>query len=236
MPITGRWVEFGFFDSDMVLEMLEAHHIWACKSIKDSFMHRLRPVKILLPLFALLLLAAGCQESYTPKERGYPRFDLPKPRYSVFDQHHPYVFEVSDQAIAYNDSSRLTEPHWVNIKYPALSAEVQLTYKDFGGDSRKLNELVEDARTLINKHNIKAYGIQESVITAGTGNPAFLFSLTGQVPTQFQFYTTDSSRHFLRGALYFRTATENDSLAPAIAYISNDMLHLLKTLKWKNDK
>lgn len=235
MPITGNWAEFGFFGSDMVLEMREALHIWACKSIKDSNMRRHRLVKFLFPVF-LLLLVAGCQESYTPKERGYPRFDLPKPRYSVFDQGHPFVFEVSDQAIAYNDSSRLTEPHWVNIKYPALSAEVQLTYKDFAGDQKKLNELVEDARTLINKHNIKAYGIQESVITSGAGNPAFLFSLTGQVPTQFQFYTTDSSRHFLRGALYFRTATENDSLAPAIAYISNDMLHLLRSLKWKNDK
>jgi hypothetical protein len=26
----------------------------------------------------------------------------------------------------------------------------------------------------------------------------------------------------------------NDSLAPAIRYISNDMVHLLNTLKWKD--
>jgi hypothetical protein len=61
----------------------------------------------------------SCQETFQPKERGYPRLDLPKPKYVLFDQGHPFVFEVSDQAIAYNDSARLTEKHWVNIKYPS---------------------------------------------------------------------------------------------------------------------
>jgi hypothetical protein len=37
----------------------------------------------------------------------------------------------------------------------------------------------------------------------------------------------------LRGALYFRTATANDSLAPVIEYIKADMIHLLNTLEWE---
>ena len=122
----------------------------------------------------------------------------------------------------------------MNIKYPTLGAEVQLTYKNLAGDQKMRNEYIEDSRKLINKHNVKAYGIEETKITTASGLQAFVFSLTGQVPTQFQFYTTDSTRHFLRGALYFQTATENDSLAPAIKYISQDMIHLLNTLKWKN--
>jgi len=178
----------------------------------------------------------SCQESYQPKERGYPRFDLPTPNYVLYNEDHPYQFEASDQAIVYNDSGRLAEPHWVNIKYPALAAEVQITYKNIGGNMKELNEYVEDARKLLNKHTIKAYGIQENRIKIKNGQYAYVFSLTGQVPTQFQFYTTDSSQHFLRGALYFKTALENDSLAPAIRYISEDMVHLLNTLDWKNGK
>jgi len=178
----------------------------------------------------------SCQETYQPKERGFPRFDLPEPKYTLYNQNHPFQFEVSDQAIVYKDSSRLAEAHWVNIKYPALAAEVQLTYKDLGGDLKMRNEYIEDSRTLINKHNVKAYGIEETTMKTANGLQAYIFSLTGQVPTQFQFYTTDSARHFLRGALYFRTATENDSLAPAIKYISHDMLHLINTLKWKNGR
>jgi len=183
-------------------------------------------------LFSFQFLS--CSETFQPKERGYPRFDLPKPKYFLYDLGHPFQFEVSDQAIVYNDSGRLAEPHWVNIKYPALNAEVQLTYKDLENNLQILNEYIEDSRTLINKHNVKAYGIEETKMKTAQGQEAFVFSLTGQVPTQFQFYTTDSSKNFLRGALYFKTATSNDSLAPAIKYISQDMLHLLNTLKWKN--
>jgi gliding motility-associated lipoprotein GldD len=185
---------------------------------------------------AFLVFCFSCETTWQPKERGYDRFDLPNPHYISFDQNHPFVFEVSDTASVYRDSSRLTEPHWVNIKYPFLDAEVRLTYKPLNGDMKKLNQHIEDARKLVNKHNVKAYGIEETKIKNAAGQTAIVFGLTGQVPTQFQFYTTDSSQHFLRGALYFRTATENDSLAPAIKYISQDMLHLLNTLKWKNEK
>lgn len=194
------------------------------------------PTKILVPvLFVLSFFLESCEESHRPRERAYPRFDLPAPQYQLYDQDHPFTFEVSNQALVYNDTDRLSEPHWVNIRYPALEAEVQLTYKNINGNMKLLNEHIEDARTLINKHNIKAYGIEESKIHTAAGRDAFVFSLSGQVPTQFQFYTTDSSRHFLRGALYFRIATANDSLAPAIRYISKDMVHLLNTLKWKDD-
>lgn len=185
-------------------------------------------------LIILLNLLAACQQTYIPKEHGFPRIDMPDPTYVPYDQEHPFRFEVSAFAKAYNDTDRLAEPHWVNIRYPSLGAEVQLTYKNFKGNIAQLNEHIEDARKLVNKHNIKAYGIEETSIKTAQGQRAYLFALTGQVPTQFQFYTTDSIQHYLRGALYFRTATHNDSLAPAIKYISNDMLHLVSTLQWKN--
>ena len=40
-------------------------------------------------------------------------------------------------------------------------------------------------------------------------------------------------KHFFRGALYFRTATDNDSLAPVIEYVKTDMVRMLNTLKYK---
>jgi gliding motility-associated lipoprotein GldD len=44
---------------------------------------------------------------------------------------------------------------------------------------------------------------------------------------------TDSTKHFLRGAVYFNTATKNDSLAPVIRYLKQDAIHLIQTLRWK---
>lgn len=183
---------------------------------------------LLLPLFF-----GSCEETYAPKERGYPRFDLPAHSYVAYDEDHPYRFEVSRHAQVVPDTDRLSEPHWITIRYPSLAAEVQITYKPLMGDKQRLAEHIRDALTLVDKHNIKAQGIEEGKMITGTGEKGQVFSLSGQVPTQFQFYTTDSVHHFLRGALYFRTATANDSLAPSIQYISEDMLHLLKTLQWK---
>jgi hypothetical protein len=41
-----------------------------------------------------------------------------------------------------------------------------------------------------------------------SGKTAKLIELEGEVPTYVQFYTTDSTKHYLRGALYFNTATK----------------------------
>ena len=78
---------------------------------------------------------------------------------------------------------------------------------------------MEDARKLTGKHQIKATAIDERIMQMPNGMRASVFELQGEVPSQFQFYTTDSTRHFLRGALYFKTATANDSLAPVIEYV-----------------
>ena len=59
------------------------------------------------------------------------------------------------------------------------------------------------------------------------------------MPTPFQFYLTDVDANFLRAALYFNTATRNDSLwnygvlSIIIDYLKEDMIHIINTLKWK---
>jgi gliding motility-associated lipoprotein GldD len=57
--------------------------------------------------------------------------------------------------------------------------------------------------------------------------------ISGDVPTQFQFTVTDSTKNFLRGALYFNTEVNNDSLSPAIDYMKKEAMHLINTLEWK---
>ncbi|MES2387421.1 MAG: gliding motility lipoprotein GldD [Bacteroidota bacterium] len=189
-----------------------------------------------IPFLLLSVLLASCGQDFTPRRRGFNRIDLPEPAYIQLDSLMPYTFEYNKAAIVQTDSSRHTEKYWVDIKYPTLGAEVELTYKPLNGNMKLLNELTEDARKLVSKHQIKASGIVEATVPTADGNLGFIFALSGQVPSQFQFYTSDSSANFLRGALYFRTATKNDSLQPVIDYISEDMRHLLSTLRWTNKK
>lgn len=187
-------------------------------------------------LTAVVLMAAlsACDQHYLPKQIGYPKIDLPKQSYVSYDSaHYPFSFEYSAAAKAFKDRSKNAEPFWVNINYPGFDADVQITYKPLNGNMALLHEYIEEVRLLTNKHNVKASSIQEQVLKTAAGNNAYIFLLSGQVPTQFQFYTTDSSKHFFRGALYFKMADRNDSLQPVIDFISKDMEHLLGTLKWK---
>ncbi|MGB3616678.1 MAG: gliding motility lipoprotein GldD [Catalinimonas sp.] len=197
-------------------------------------MYRL-PTRTPLAVSLLLLtgLLAACQSDYAPKPKGFNRIDLPEPAYQPLELERPYAFEYSRHAEASDDTSGLSERDWLNITYPQFGARLSLTYKDLHGDPNRLVSLTEDARKLTSKHQIKAYAIEEMVLKTRTGDPAYVFELEGEVPSQFQFYTTDSTDHFLRGALYFRTASANDSLAPVIEYIKNDIVHLLNTLAWK---
>jgi gliding motility-associated lipoprotein GldD len=71
-------------------------------------------------------------------------------------------------------------------------------------------------------------------MTTTDGRKAGLIELNGEVATSLQFFTTDSSKHFLRGAIYVKTATQNDSLAPIIQYLKQDAFHLVQTLRWQD--
>ncbi len=176
------------------------------------------------------------KKNYLPKPHGYNRIDLPESAYQHLDKTHPYTFEYSKYAQIFRDSSRLAEPHWINICYPTFDACIQITYKPIQGKGKEklYKEYIQDAYRLTSKHQIKAYGIEESILKTPSGKTAVIAELEGEVPSQFQFYMTDSTMHFFRGALYFRTATKNDSLAPIIEYIKKDIVHLIQTLEWTN--
>lgn len=184
-------------------------------------------------LVSLTIVLSGCSTDYTPKPKGFNRINLPDHSYITLPDTLPYVFEYSKHAQLLDDNSRISEPYWIDIYYPAMDADIQITYKPVKNDRVLLEEYLKDAYTLTNKHNVKAYSIEENIAVLKSGNVASISELEGEVPTQFQFHITDSTTHFIRGALYFKTATQNDSLRPVIDYLKEDMIHLLNTLQWK---
>lgn len=188
---------------------------------------------ILLSILCCFTLLS-CEEVYIPKPQGYHKIDLPEHKYVQIQQKGlPYTFEHSVYSITQpHKQSSITEPNWIDVVYPDLGASVELTYKRITKGEKQFNRMINDARKLTNKHNIKAYAIDETTIKTPLGINACVFELEGDVPSQFQFYVTDSTDHFFRGALYFRTSVKNDSLKPVIEYISYDIVHILNTLDW----
>ena len=49
-----------------------------------------------------------------------------------------------------------------------------------------------------------------------------------------QFWITDSTTHYVRGALYFNVAPNPDSIAPVDEYIREDIRHLIESFRWKD--
>ncbi|CAM4288232.1 gliding motility lipoprotein GldD [Cytophagaceae bacterium 50C-KIRBA] len=173
------------------------------------------------------------QKADLPRPKGYNRIILPKAKYQDVEKGHPFTFEVSQYAQVMPDTVSWAEPHWLYIYYPQWHAFIQLTYKPLNKDQKKLANLINDAYILAAKHQGKARGIQEYVMTTRSGRKAGIIELDGEVATSFQFYTTDSLNHYLRGAVYVKTATQNDSLAPVIQFLKKDAMHLIQTLQWK---
>ena len=179
------------------------------------------------------VLLMGCEPSYLPKPRAYPRMLLPEAHYRCLPDTFPYVFEYALGAEIRPDSSWMAEPYWIHLYYPDFEASLQLTYKPVKKSKRLLYEYLEDTYRLTAKHQVKAYSIEEQKLMLPQGGAVSLIRLRGEVPTPLQFHLTDSLHHFLRGALYFRTAIKNDSLLPVVRYLGKDVLHLLHTFRWR---
>jgi len=179
------------------------------------------------------ILFSSCHHSYTPKPRGYFRIDLPKKNYMVFDSTgFPYSFEYPSYATLGNDPYAPSQNYWLNIYYKPFKATLHLSYKKVNND---LSTILNDAHLLVSKHISKADAIYDSLILIPSRKVyGLVFDIEGiGVASPYQFYVTDSTDHYLRGALYFNTHPNNDSLKPVITFLKRDIDHLINTLKWK---
>lgn len=190
-------------------------------------------MKKLVVYTLLVLLASSCSSDYTPKPRGYFRIDLPEHEYRLFDEKFPFSFEYPIYASIFPDTSGLAEPYWINISYRGYNAQLHISYKEIHDN---LNKYLEDSRTLVNKHIPKANAITQQQFLNREGKVYGLtFSIKGtEAASPYQFYLTDSLSRFVRGALYFNMVPNNDSLAPVIDFLKEDIDHMISTFRWNN--
>ena len=189
---------------------------------------------ILVLVSVLVCVAVGCdrQSGYLPKPRGYFRIDLPEKTYVKVDTIEKYSFECPQYALVTPDPYSPDEKNWVNIEMPQFKGSIHLTHKDVNGN---LGEYLEDVHTMVTKHLQKANGMRDSLIVNDAHRVyGLLIEMDGKgVATPMQFYLTDSTRNFIRGALYFNFKPDNDSMQPVINFIRQDIDHLIETLEWK---
>ena len=200
--------------------------------LKHSIIHY--PLSIIL---LLLFLFVQCEETtYTPKPRTYPRVIYPEKVYQLYSDACPFQFQYPKYGIIQRDSlffdKKAPADCWFNMKVPSMNAIIHCSYYPIGGKNT-LDKLRNDAYELAGKHNVKADYIDELPINKPNHVSGFLFNIEGQAASSFQFYLTDSTHHFLRGALYINAAVKNDSLKPVIEFMKADVMEMINTFEWK---
>lgn len=189
----------------------------------------LKPVCFFL---LIVFLTTACSHDYIPKPHGYFRIEFNEKSYHKLDSAAlPYNFDIPLYSKAVPDKDRNVEPFWINLKIPAHKAEVHISYKKV---EKNLAKLLEDSRTLAYKHTIKADAINERIFV----NPqkkvyGTIYMIEGNAASPLQFYLTDSTTNFLRGALYIKEIPNIDSLRPVIDFLTPDIIRLIESTEWK---
>ena len=179
----------------------------------------------------VVLLLSGCHNTAVPRPAGYFRIDLPEKDYVHFETPCHYSIEYPAYGrINLRPATAAADTCWTDIEFPSLKATIHLTYFDLHDNLATLTEL---SRELAYKHTIRADAIEEKLWTNDSTHVyGILYDLKGNTASAVQFYVTDSTRHYLRGSLYFMAEPNEDSLLPVITFLRDDIIHLIETLNW----
>ncbi|HTN46872.1 MAG TPA: hypothetical protein VL098_11040 [Flavipsychrobacter sp.] len=194
-------------------------------------------MRVILPVFLLLLFYSCRPDAYTPKPRGYYHVSLPEHDYQRFSEAgFPYSFDFPVYAKIVRDTlffgQRTENPYWIYVDFPTIGGRFYISYKTISA-TQPLGKLMEDAHEMsFTVHSKRADYIKEQAF-AENNVYGILYNAGGNAASAYQFIATDSVKHFLRGALYFDVTPNADSLLPANTFLKDDMRHLLETLRWK---
>ncbi|GET27957.1 gliding motility lipoprotein GldD [Prolixibacter sp. SD074] len=146
----------------------------------------------------------------------------------------PYTFKIPDYSNVSKDSDYQAKRYWINVDVPSNKSSIHISYKAIRGN---LAKYTEESRMLAYKHAQKASAIDEKIYV-NRAKKVFgtLYNIKGNVASPMQFYLTDSTRHFIRGALYIREIPNIDSLQPVINFLEQDVLQLVESTEWKDVK
>lgn len=210
---------------------MEAEHTLLAKFAHSNQRHSM---KYIAGILLLACLASSCMDdNYTPKRRGYFRINFPERKYVTYTSECPFTFNYPDYCKVVKDTEPDAEPCWLNITLPRFKANIYLSYKVVNDN---LNQYLTETRDFAVKHEVKASAINESeVLNKQDHVYGLIYDIEGNAASNLQFYLTDSTKNFIRGALYFYSVPNKDSLEPVLQFIKKDVYTMVQSFRWKED-
>jgi gliding motility-associated lipoprotein GldD len=120
----------------------------------------------------------------------------------------------------------------LNVEFKELGATIYLSYKPVTVEE-PLSKLIEQSYKLSYAHDIRADYIKSPQFKTKNGLTGVFYSVGGNAASAYQFFVTDNEKHFIRGALYFNTTPNADSLKPANDFLKKDIEYLVETIQFK---
>ncbi len=189
-------------------------------------------------LFLFLLPSCGSDVPPVPKPRSYPRVEYPPHQYVPLGAGYcPFTFERPASSTVVQETNFFdqapADPCWFNLDLaPALNGKIHFSYYPVTS-YRQWEALRDEAFQLVGVHNQRASDIEEIVIHRDDADVhGIAFDIAGPAASPYQFFLTDTTHHFLRGALYFETRVNPDSLAPVVEYVQQDIQEIIGSLTW----
>ncbi|MBI5914551.1 MAG: hypothetical protein HY842_04180 [Bacteroidetes bacterium] len=196
-------------------------------------------MRILVFVLSIMLLASCEEPVLTPKPRAYPKVTHPEKAYQAFNESYcGFSFEYPKYAVIQKDTTffdkKPAHPCWFNILVKGFDCRIHCSYAPISKQT-PADKLKTDAFKMTDWHNKKATYIEEAPLFNGAHNvKGMLFTVEGPVASQLQFFLTDTAeqQHFFRGALYFYTQANPDSLAPVYDFMRKDVERMIETFQW----
>ena len=180
--------------------------------------------RIFIPIASFFLMVVGCKEEPIPKPRAQIRLEYPAGKLATL--------QTDDFIFQYNQFAKVeAADEAITLSYPDMKGAIFINYKKVDNN---LDKLIMDAKRLSYEHAVKADNIVEQpYINPDAKIYGALFEVQGNAASQSQFFVTDSTNHFLTGAVYFASRPNYDSILPAAAYLQNDIRRIMESIKWK---
>jgi gliding motility-associated lipoprotein GldD len=174
----------------------------------------------------IIITIISCENTYTPKPKAFFRINFPEKEYTEFAAKNKFKITIPKYA---NLDTNRADSGWYVLQIPKLNASIYITYRT----NIDIKKEIEESRSLVYKHAIKADDIIESTFI-NYPNKVFasIYDINGNTASSINFHIIDSTSTFFRGALYFNSKPNKDSLAPVIKFVRTDIIKLMETFKW----
>lgn len=182
-------------------------------------------------LSVIVVFTNSCDNSELsiPKPFANLRVEFPERVYTTMEGDCPYTFELASYMSV--TSPDLNNPCHKDISLGQFNGALHLSYVPI---QNNLNELIAYSIDKVKEHQVRASAIEDTLFLNNDKRIfGTFYEFYGNAATPFQFHFTDSSKHFIRGTVYFNTIPNFDSIYPVLQYVKDDLKHLIQSATWQ---